>query len=213
MKKILLIAALAAGFGAVSPTNIAEAAAGKNMLAAAGAGFSCVISSGALYCWGLNDRGQVGLGTISTSPNYVALPTLVPGFGSGVTAVTAGLEHMCALMGGQVWCWGQNINGQLGDNTVINRSSPTLVAGLTGVVDISAGVQHTCALNDVQASGVGQISCWGGNGFGALGDGTLVDHHTPVVIKIPGIFDPHQFTRVSAGGLHNCGLVLHRLSE
>jgi len=82
--------------------------------------------------------------------------------------VTAGGGHTCALLpGGTVSCWGLNREGQLGDGTLTDRSSPAAVPGLSGVTAVAAGDQHTCALLPG-----GTVSCWGRNINGELGDGT-----------------------------------------
>jgi hypothetical protein len=78
-------------------------------------------------------------------------------------AVAAGWQYTCALKGGQVYCWGYNIYGQLGDGTTTTqRITPTLVAdgamGNSGVTAVAAGDSHTCALKG------GQVYCWGGTG-------------------------------------------------
>jgi alpha-tubulin suppressor-like RCC1 family protein len=112
--------------------------------------------------------------------------------------VTTGQAHSCALLGGgTVECWGSNVNGQLGDGSMTDRTVPTAVPLITDAVQISAGSQHTCA---VRASG--QVACWGSNASGQLGDGTTMRRLAPVMVG-GGLADAIQ---VSAGGLHTCAL-------
>jgi hypothetical protein len=123
----------------------------------------------------------------------------VAGLTSGVSAITAGASHTCALTDtGGAACWGVNRYGQLGDGTEHGRSTPTAVSDLgTGVVSVSAGKYHTCALTDA-----GGVRCWGYNGEGELGDGTRHDRSTAT--RVLGLAS--GIAEVSAGGFHTCAL-------
>jgi alpha-tubulin suppressor-like RCC1 family protein/pimeloyl-ACP methyl ester carboxylesterase len=163
----------------------------------AGFGHTCaLVTGGQLYCWGENWYGQLGDGT-SGIGNYKATPTLVSGV-SGVQSVSAGDEHTCALVtGGQLYCWGDNGFGQLGDGTTTYKATPTLVSGVSGVQSVSAGFGHTCAL----VTG-GQLYCWGWNNHGQLGDGSTTHRSTPTLVSgVSGV------QSVSAGDEHTCALV------
>lgn len=82
-----------------------------------------------------------------------------------VEAITAGTHHACALTKGQVWCWGNNGNEQLGSAAAGKSSAgPRRVPGLREVVEIAAGDAHTCAR---QRSG--SVRCWGRGNEGQLG--------------------------------------------
>jgi alpha-tubulin suppressor-like RCC1 family protein len=91
---------------------------------AAGAAHTCALTGdGHVWCWGANDVGQLGNGQEST---FTGAPAEIGGL-SGVTAIAAGAAHSCALRGdGSVWCWGTNQNGQLGDDVVLQMSTPQL---------------------------------------------------------------------------------------
>lgn len=85
--------------------NVAQLSVGGSVV--------CAVRLGAAKCWGNNDKGQLGDGTtiMSLSP---ATSTAIP---SNVASVSAGSSHVCALMkDGTVQCWGNDANGQLGDD-------------------------------------------------------------------------------------------------
>jgi alpha-tubulin suppressor-like RCC1 family protein len=122
----------------------------------------CAVVRGAAFCWGGNEYGEVGNG----NPAYrVVSPANVVGLSSGVTAITAGYSHSCALINGGVKCWGWNAYGQLGDGTSTDSLTPVSVLGLeTGVKSITSGFLHNCALMENNS-----LRCWGWNGYGQLG--------------------------------------------
>ena len=159
---------------------------------------TCALNAdGTVRCWGWNGEGELGLGTMVRA-NQLTAGDPVSGL-TGATAISSGALHTCALTGGgQVECWGYGGEGQLGDGTTTNRSSPVAVQGLTGAIAVSAGANHTCAL----ISG-GQVECWGYNDHGGLGDGTTTSRPTPVTVSgLPGA------TAVKALGNHTCALIV-----
>jgi alpha-tubulin suppressor-like RCC1 family protein len=143
---------------------------------AAGAASTCAVTAqGGVKCWGWNGDGQLGDG--STLDH--TLPADVSGLTSGVSSVTSGYAHGCAVKAnGTMSCWGSNVSGQLGDGTTVDRLTPVAVTGLTGVAGASAGGGHTCALT--QAGG---LKCWGDNSAGELGDGTTNSHSSAVDVS------------------------------
>ena len=132
-----------------------------------------VQTDGSVWCWGAGNNG--GGGSIFTSDDQTSKPfaTRIMESGAtpftGVEQVTLGRRHACALKSGQVWCWGANVAGPLGQNDQDSRQFPTLVTfpGLTQptVEQVGAGSDVTCALAD------GQVYCWGATGSGQVGLG------------------------------------------
>jgi MYXO-CTERM domain-containing protein len=111
--------------------------------------------------------------------------------------VAAGGYHTVALKSdGTVWAWGNNDDGQLGDNTTIARHTPVQASGLGGVVAVAAGATHTVALKSD-----GMVWAWGYNGYGQLGDNTVADRHTPVEVSGVG-----GNVAVTAGTWHTVAL-------
>jgi alpha-tubulin suppressor-like RCC1 family protein len=131
-------------------------------------------STGDLYCWGRNDFGQLGNTTLSGSekPIHVkASSSMLPL--SEVIAAASGDHHSCALRAsGEVWCWGTSDDGQLGDDTVTTtaRAYAAPVMNLSDVASISTRGPHVCAI-----STNGELSCWGRDGAGELGNGAGFD--------------------------------------
>ena len=96
---------------------------------------------------------------------------------ASATSVSAGSVHACVLTPtGGAKCWGYNGVGTIGDGTKKDRRAPVAVSGLgSGVSDVQAVWDHSCALTTG-----GGVKCWGHNGDGELGDGTLRARLEPV---------------------------------
>lgn len=180
------------------PVDVAGLGSGVAMIEANGYHTCALMITGSVKCWGYNNHGQLGDGTFTSK----STPTDVTSVNAGVQGLTAGSYHTCALtVSGGVKCWGYNVFGQLGDNTAGNdKSIPVDVIGLSsGVKAMTAGVYHTCALLTT-----GSVKCWGGNSFGQLGDGTVVDKHTPVDVVGLG----SEIMAIAAGEAHTCALTI-----
>lgn len=139
---------------------------------------ACAIdSTESLWCWGLNDYGQVGIGVAGADELE---PVAVTG-GHTWQKVVAGSRFSCGLHTDEtVWCWGRNEEGQLGQGDFgdgTERASPTQV-GTAQWLDISSGTDHICA---IQLDGT--LWCWGDNNEGQMGQGsTSANVPTPVQV-------------------------------
>ena len=138
---------------------------------AVGWSHTCALrADGQVYCWEFSDAVR---------------PGRVTGISDAV-AVSVGDRSFCAVhRGGDVSCWGENNDaGQLGDDTTDPRAEPTRLAGVTDAVAVAVstpsitGQGHTCAMH-----ADGGVSCWGGNAFGQLGDGTFESRRTPAAVQ------------------------------
>ena len=148
---------------------------------ATGNNHSCAITDGGgVKCWGLNDKGQLGIGNTDNKGRgntdmSADLPFVNLGAGRTATMLAAGMQHTCALLDdGSVKCWGRNNEGQLGLENTTDLHAPSATAidlGSDGqntytATAISAAEHFTCALLNN-----GRAKCWGTNGQGQLGQG------------------------------------------
>jgi alpha-tubulin suppressor-like RCC1 family protein len=174
---------------------------------AAGAMHTCaILAGGAVDCWGWDYAGQLGNGQMTTD-SLTPVPVeglLGSGVLSGAIAIAAGGDHTCALLSdGTVACWGHNLDGDLGNGTTNDSSTPVAVESLLGsgvlsnATAIAAGGDHTCVL----LAG-GSVDCLGNNDHGQLGNGTTTDSSLPVAVS--GITSA---TAIAAGDDHTCALL------
>lgn len=158
---------------------------------------SCGIrSTGELHCWGYNHYGELGDGTTIHRPNDPG-PTV--GGWSDWTYTGLSGDHSCGIRnGGELWCWGLNNYGVLGDGTTSVRLSPVLSASPhTDWEKIWGNHEHTCGLRST-----GQAYCWGYNANGRLGDGTTTDRWIPT--EIAGTHT--DWTNIGVGRTATCGI-------
>ena len=167
---------------------------------ALGVGFShscAVLMGGALRCWGRNNTGQLGDGT--TTDRFV--PVAVAGIANVVevaaNGVTTGSTTCARSMDGTVRCWGENGDGQVGDNTTIDRLTPTVAMGLSNAASLALGTRTTCAVRTDNT-----LWCWGSNGLGPYGNGTTASSRVPVAVSgMTGV------AQVRLGSGHGCGVM------
>ena len=132
-------------------------------------------SNGVVWAWGDNESGEIGDGT-TTEAN---VPTQVRGIGAA-SAIAVGGLHSLAVVSGNVWTWGYDFYGQLGNNTngIVTQVTPVEASNLSGVASVSAGDNHSLALT----SG-GSVYAWGANYSGQLGIGsTAQENDVPALV-------------------------------
>jgi alpha-tubulin suppressor-like RCC1 family protein len=169
---------------------------------AVGARHVCAVARDeTVWCWGSNGEGQLGVREVGEEAcdgsDYTpaALPTFF-----GASAVAAGLTHTCANVGGVIWCWGDNGDGQLGSSPG-RDGAPAVVGDLAADVDqLVCGGAHCCVRH-----ATGTLSCWGDNSYGQLGaEGG--EGGAPVIVR--ALTD---VTWVTAGRGHTCAVAAGRL--
>ncbi|MCL2280617.1 IPT/TIG domain-containing protein, partial [Candidatus Saccharibacteria bacterium] len=189
---------------------------------------TCAIASDdTAYCWGNNGNGQLGDNTTTNK----SVPTLIRDTSTGtnngliagktVKQISASGNHTCAIASDDtVYCWGNNAQGQLGDNTAVNKSVSTpvynsvtgttngLIAGKTVKQIAAASGGHTCAIASDDT-----VYCWGYNYYGQLGDNTTTNRSVPTPIRNTstgtnnGLIAGKTVKQITAGGsYHTCAI-------
>ena len=157
---------------------------------------TCALTNrGAVYCWGANDSGQLGIG--SQSPQtYPARPTIT----GGATAVATGEAHTCAIVNGAVFCWGLNTSYQVDPEAAPASYLDAIDIGTGNMrpTRLAAGREHTCAIDSSALAPVG-IYCFGANAGDQLG---VADPQARTYL----LSLPDALETVSAGAEHTCAL-------
>ncbi len=119
--------------------------------------FTCALGEDhSVYCWGENDRGQLGIGEVARQ----STPTRLAGLAADRLIVDFG--RACAGRGRDMFCWG---SGELGDGDERRQLVPLEIAALAGIDELALSGGHACTLK------AGKVGCWGHNGSGQLGNG------------------------------------------
>lgn len=158
-----------------------------------------VVQYEGIRCWGSNPYGELGNNSLSTSQ----VPVNVASVGKVFKTISLGSGFACALSSErEVFCWGRNTNGQIGDGTTANRRTPVgPIVFPTTVEQISAGLGSVCALLSNST-----IRCWGQNSYGQLGDNSTIGKLAPSTTVGGLIATP---TSVSVGHSHACALLIN----
>jgi len=190
---------------------------------------TCALSNaGNIYCWGRNDYGEFGDGSTSSAsaPVRVLKGAAVSADNDGtyltnIKSIGPGGDHTCALSNaGNIYCWGENPDGELGNGSTADAHTPVRVLKgaavsadndgtyLTNIGSIDPGYYHTCVL-----SNAGNTYCWGYNDVGELGNGSTVSASAPVrVLKGAAVSADNDGTYLAnlksiyGGGYYTCAL-------
>jgi alpha-tubulin suppressor-like RCC1 family protein len=162
----------------------------------AGYSYTCATrSDGTLWCWGYNLFGELGNGNTTNQdlPQQVTDPA-----GIGWTSAVAGGDHTCATRSDTtLWCWGKNLEGELGIGNTTNQDLPQQVTdpASTGWSSAASGGFHTCATR------THALWCWGENTSGQLGTGGTTGSDLPQRVVMP---TGTGWSLIAAGSFHSC---------
>ena len=171
---------------------------------AAGGLNSCVNTSNGIWCWGVNNQGQLGNGVDPGTMFFSSKPVHVAGPIAGIADITRaalsiGNDHVCATLGWHAYCWGSNQYGQLGIGPPGGYSTIPVTPNVLPITDtatITAGYFYSCAL------ALGKAYCWGFNENGKLGTGAALNTSSGTPTGVVGL-DAHVGS-ISAGWTHAC---------
>lgn len=213
------------------PVQVGGALAGKEITDIGGtANTSCAIAETKIYCWGHNNKGQVGRNNTSNAVSPVLVvagntATTLPTSYAATKLATSGSRSqlMCAIANNRAYCWGQNDDGSVGDGTDASTAPagthkdkllPTKVSetgGLAGqdvtsisqdgyVSDASGGFAHVCVVANLK------VYCWGENNTGQVGDWSNTFRKTPVAVwaGAGGALNGRNVQDVQVGLRHSC---------
>ena len=153
---------------------------------------SCGIRKGELYCWGYNFYGNIGNGTEDDADSPVRV-----GVENDWSALSMKSMHVCGILSGEIYCWGSNAYGQIGNGITgyfEKVLSPHKVGDYKDWTDVRTGTGITCGMR------MGELYCWGLNGLGQFGDGTVQSKTTPFPTGTG-----NEWSEIVLGTWHSCG--------
>ena len=163
--------------------------------ASSGIHSGAIKTDGTLWLWGRNASGQLGDNTTVNKSSPVQAVT----FGTNWKQISCGYSVSAGIKNdGTLWTWGNNANGQLGDNTTVSKSSPVQAVTLgTNWKYVEAGNATAAIKND------GSLWLWGDNTFGQLGDNTVNNRSSPIQTITGG----NNWKQISVSSYYRCGAI------
>jgi len=154
-------------------------------LAVSNAMVCAATKSGTVYCWGSGKHGRLGDGRdyrkLLEKPFRLQAPRQLRALKNVVDVETTGLHTCARTRVGEVWCWGRNVDGELGDGSVGGPKVPVRVLGISDARQLALGNRFTCALRSDHS-----VWCWGKSSWGETGSGRDSERElTPVRVLLP----------------------------
>ena len=187
----------------LQPAEVGSFGAGTRLTA--GRRHACVLNGeGRASCWGWNVDGETGTGSSGISSSLIATPAAVVG-DHRFASISAGSNFTCGVTTtGQLLCWGNNVDGVLGDQAaercgdvapVPCSARPVEIKTPELMRQVSSGTSHSCAIG---ASS--RVFCWGANGHGQLG------RVGPTTKTPQALSSAEKFTTIAGGGIETCAI-------
>ena len=152
--------------------------------------------TGELWSWGRGRFGRLGHGSVSAD-KYRPTKINHPDSAKNWKEISGGGAHTLAITEtGELYAWGNNHYGQLGDGITGDKNTPTRIGNAINWKKISAGNVHNLAITET-----GELYAWGGNDYGELGDGTTANKDRPAKIG-----NAKKWKKISAGNLHSLAI-------
>lgn len=166
-----------------------------------GGEFNCAKTGDQIQCWGHNDYGQLSQPSSVDKRSYLTTPAYAQ-FSSPVEGIEVGHSHACAIVTGNVYCWGANIDRQLGKATSQDQSPQYVkVENINrGASKLALGTNHSCAIVN------GEVYCWGSNSFGKLGTSQGAGDYAAAKVKIGTSLNLSGVSDLALGRDHSCAI-------
>jgi alpha-tubulin suppressor-like RCC1 family protein len=191
---ITLISLLTGGTKSAQATNMTTTTFLK--VVAGSAQTAAIDIRGDVYTWGINNVGQLGIGTSDMKQHPI--PVKVKGL-PHIVDISVGGGHTLALTSkGEVYSWGSNNNGQLGNDSKIDSKVPIKVSQIPHVSSISAGSVHSVAVTKD-----GSVYVWG------IWSNSQIGRHKERSLLPYKIEDLKEIVKVEAGGVHTLAIDIH----